>query len=243
MTRLPGSDTIRIPVRFRGPPASANGGYTCGLVAGTLGARAAEITLREPPALERDLSVKRHPEGVTVVDGQTIIAEGRPITVDLLVPEAPSLKRAREAADAGYERWAAEHPFPECVVCGPDRAAGDGLRIFPGPLGHGGLFACPWTPHETLADAAGTVRPECVWAALDCPTSAPSARQEAGPPAVLARLAVSLDAPVRAGEPHVLVSWELGGEGRKSSAGAALFDSRGRALARSRALWIQLKEG
>ena len=128
------------------------------------------------------------------------------------------------------------------MVCGPDRAPGDGLRIFPGALGDKDLFACPWTPHRSLADANGTVRPECVWAALDCPTSAPNAKDGHGAPAVLGRLAARLDAPVRAGDPHVLVSWELGREGRKHSAGAVLFDSRGRALARSRALWIELKE-
>ena len=32
---------LRIPARFNGPPGSANGGYTCGLVAGALGAASA----------------------------------------------------------------------------------------------------------------------------------------------------------------------------------------------------------
>jgi len=233
---------IRIPARFRGPPGSANGGYACGLVAGELGAGAAEVTLRAPPPLERDLTVELGAEGVTVLDGETVLAEGHPTVVDLGLPEPPWPEGAAQAALAGYERWSAHHPFPGCFVCGPDRLAGDGMRIFPGPLGEEGLFACLWTPHASLADRSGRVAPEFVWAALDCPTSAPIASYGEGPPAVLGRLAASLDADVRAGEAHVIVSWELGRDGRKRSAGAALFDSRGRALARSRALWIELKE-
>jgi len=233
---------IRIPARFRGPPGSANGGYACGLVAGELGAGAAEVTLRAPPPLERDLTVELGAEGVTVLDGETVLAEGHPTVVDLNLREPPWPEGAAQASLAGYERWSAHHPFPGCFVCGPDRVAGDGMRIFPGPLGAEGLFASPWTPHQSLADRSGRVAPEIVWAALDCPTSAPIAKLGEGPPAVLGRLAASLDGDVRASEPHVIVSWELGRDGRKRSAGAALFDSRGRALARSRALWIELKE-
>ncbi len=59
---------------------------------------------------------------------------------------------------------------------------------------------------------------------------------------MLARLAVAIDQEPALGEPHVIVSWALGREGRKREAAAALFDSRGRALARSRALWIELRQ-
>jgi hypothetical protein len=44
------------------------------------------------------------------------------------------------------------------------------------------------------------------------------------------------------GEPHVLVSWELGRDGRKREAACALFDAGGRAIARSKALWIELRQ-
>ena len=236
---MPGA-TIRIPARFNGPPESANGGYACGLVAGALGSGAAEVTLRSPPPLERDLKARVDATGVvSVLDGSTLVAEARSATVDLELPEPPSVESADKAARAGRERWSAEHPFPGCVVCGPARAPGDGLRLFPGALG-GGLFACPWTPDESVAEESGAVARECVWAALDCPTSAPVANYGAGPPLVLGRQAARLDAPVKAGEPHVLVSWELDRDGRKRSSAGALFDSRGRCLARSRAVWIEL---
>jgi hypothetical protein len=104
-----------------------------------------------------------------------------------------------------------------------------------------GLFAADWTPDESVGDGAGHVRPECVWAALDCPTSAPVANFGDGPPVVLARLTARLACPVRVGEAHALVSWPLEVDGRKRHAACALFDSEGRLLAASRALWIELR--
>jgi hypothetical protein len=234
-------EAIRVPTAWRGPAESGNGGYTCGLVAHAMGVVAAEVTLRSPPPLERDLAVEPRGEGVSVRDGETLVAEGEPATVELEIPEAPSPERAAEAACAGYEDWARQHPFPECVVCGPEREPGDGLRIFPGELGETGLFACAWAPDALVGDDDGTVRPECVWAALDCPSAAPARLEPGGPPAVLGRLSASFDAPVRVGEPHVILSWALERSGRKSTNAAALFDSRGRVLGRARAVWIELK--
>ena len=235
--------TIRIPARFNGPPDSANGGYACGLVAGAMGVDSAEVTLRDPPPLETDLMLESDGPRISVRDGDTLVAEGRPTVpaLQLLEPIAPA--QAAEAARAGRARWATDHPFPTCVVCGPERRPGDGLRLSPGPFGGEGTFACDWTPDASLADDDGLVRSECVWAALDCPTSAPIANWGEGPPVMLGRLAASLDAPVRAGEPHAIVTWALAREGRKRRAGAALFDAGGQALACSRALWIELREG
>jgi hypothetical protein len=115
------------------------------------------------------------------------------------------------------------------------------MRVFPGRL-RGDLFAADWTPGEALGDGSGHVRPEFVWAALDCPTSAPVANFGEGPAMVLARLTARLACPVRVGEPHALVSWPIAGEGRKHHAACALYDSAGRLLAASRALWIELRE-
>jgi len=49
--------TIRITTRFIGPPDSGNGGYTCGLVSQALGVPA-EVTLRRPIPIERDLTIQ-----------------------------------------------------------------------------------------------------------------------------------------------------------------------------------------
>ena len=107
------------------------------------------------------------------------------------------------------------------------------------------MFAATWTPPADFAGAEGTVAPEIVWAALDCPTSAPGMNSP-GPdgtvlPIVLARLGVELHGPVRAGTEHVVTSWELSRDGRKREAGAALYDDGGGLLASARALWIELR--
>jgi hypothetical protein len=99
-----------------------------------------------------------------------------------------------------------------------------------------------WTPDASLDDGSGHVRAECVWAALDCPTSAPVANFEAGPAMVLARLTARLGCPVLVGERHSIVSWPLGSDGRKHHAACALFDSSGRLLCASQALWIELRQ-
>jgi len=49
-------DELVIDPRFNGPVGSANGGYTCGLVAGLLDG-IAEVTLRRPLPLGRPLPV------------------------------------------------------------------------------------------------------------------------------------------------------------------------------------------
>jgi hypothetical protein len=126
-------------------------------------------------------------------------------------------------------------------VCGPDREPGDGYRVFPGPTAGGGLFAADWIPDESLAGDDGLVGPPYVWAALDCPSSAPVANWGTGPPIVLARFAASLEGPVEAGRRYVLASWPIELEGRKRHTGVALFDEDGEQLARARALWIELR--
>ena len=240
---MPGA-TIRIPERFMGPPGSAQGGYTCGLVAGVLGGDTAEVSLRSPPPLGRDLAVEHQGSGEVVVrDGETLVAEGRPAELELEVPAPVGAEEAVAASAAGAERWTAVHPFRTCVVCGPGRAPGDGYRLFPGAVaGRPGMFAALWTPDASLADGPA-LRPECVWAALDCPTSAPVATYGAGPPGMLARLTGRLEGAVEPERPHVVVSWGLGVDGRKRHAAAALFAPEGALVARSRALWIELRSG
>lgn len=237
------TETLTIPARFNGPPRSANGGYTCGRVAQLVGAEEVEVSLRTPPPLERPLEVVRDGERVELRDGDTLVAEGHPTELMFDVPDAVPRGEIAAAEEAGREVWTAEHPFPSCVVCGPARDAGDGMRIFPAALpGRDGLFGACWTPRESDGDGHGWVRPELVWAALDCPTSAPVANFGEGPAMVLASLAARLGCPVRVGEPHTIVSWPLEVDGRKHRAAAALYDSAGVFICASRALWIELRE-
>jgi hypothetical protein len=235
------TDSLTIPAFFNGPPTSANGGYTCGRVAQLVGADVAEVSLRSPPPLDTPLEVSRDGDQVTVVDGDTLVADGKPGELLLDVPDAVPADEVAGAQERGRERWSAGHPFPTCLVCGPGRE--DGLRIFPAALpDRDGLFGATWTPDESLDDGDGVVRPELVWAALDCPTSAPVGNWNAGPAIVLASLTARLGCPVQVGEPHTILSWRLGQDGRKKWGAAALYDSSGMFTCASRALWIELKE-
>ena len=234
------TDTLTIPAWFNGPPTSGNGGYTCGRVAQLLDAEVAEVSLRSPPPLDTPLEVAREDGRVTVSDGDTLVAEGKASELLVDVPDAVPADEVAAAQAAGGERWSAGHPFPTCVVCGPARP--DGFGIVPAVLpGRNGLFGAPWTPTQASDDGQGLVRSELVWAALDCPTSAPVANFGEGPAMVLASLTARLGCPLRVGEPHTILSWALGEDGRKRWSAAALYDSDGILTCASRALWIELR--
>lgn len=229
-----------IDPRFNGPPASGNGGYSCGLLAAHLDGPA-EVSLRLPPPLDKNLTVERTTAGVRALDGDSVVLEAVPTRLELTPPPAPSSATARAASEASPFRDE-RHPFPTCFTCGPHRDAGDGLRVFIGPLPDAPAeWASTWTPLERDAGEDGAVRPEIVWAALDCPTSGPCADPEGHMPVVLARLTASIDGPVRPGAEHTIRVWPLGRDGRKREAACAIYDPAGIPVARSRALWIELK--
>lgn len=217
---------MRIPARFNGPPESANGGYACGLLAAFLDGEA-EVTLRVPPPLERDLDVVRTDGRVELRDGETLVAEAERVELNVRVPQPVSLQEAAEASTryAGFE----DHAYSTCFSCGPGRD--DGLGIFAGPVeGRESVVASPWTPD---AD----VRPEIVWAALDCPSGwAVDDFQREG--VLLGRMAARIDRLPATGEPHVVLGWRVGEDGRKRYAGSALLTADGEVLARSRSTWI-----
>jgi hypothetical protein len=225
------TEVVSIPARFNGPPASANGGYACGLVAAALGP-AANVRLLLPPPLDVPLVRRRDPdEVVRLLHGDLVIAEGRAGQPAVEPPAAPTPAVARQAARA----YAADrHPFPTCFVCGPQRLA-DGLGIFPGPTGVEGLLAAPWLPPEDLSDA-GVVNPLFVWAALDCPSGLACAPAQGF--TVLAAMTAAREAPVYAGQPYVVTAWPISSDGRKHRGGSALYDSAGRRVAFAEALWI-----
>ncbi len=232
---------LTIPAHFNGPPTSGNGGYTCGRVAELVGAEVAEVSLRSPPPLDTPLRVVRDGERVELKHGETMVAQGAPSELLLDVPDAVPGDEVAAAVEAGRARWEAHHPFPTCVVCGPERD--DGLGIVPAALPErDGLFGACWTPDASTGDDDGSVRPELVWGALDGPTSAPVANFGDGPPMVLASLTARIGCPVRAGEPHTILSWALDEEGRKHWAAAALYAPDGVLMCASRALWIELRE-
>ncbi len=235
---------ITIPHRFRGPPESGNGGYTCGVVAAHVG-NPAEVTLRRPPPLETALRVEPAGESVRVMDGDQLIAEGTPATVEFEVPEPVSFDEAVAAAERSWiVQHPDEHPFLSCFTCGPGREYPDGQRVFVGPLPGRNLAAAPWIAHESLPTVDGRVAPEIVWAILDCTggigSSYVDGERERLVPFVLGRLAAQVVETPQAGDRCVAVGWRIGRDGRKLFAGSALFTDGGELLGSARATWIEL---
>jgi hypothetical protein len=215
-------DVLVIEKRFCGPPGIGNGGYVGGRLAALIGA-AAEVTLRRPVPLGRALPVEIGDGRVTLRGGDAVIAERRRAEPAIAPPSPPSLEEAAVAARryTGFHR----HSFSRCFVCGPEREAGDGLRVFPGPVADG-MVAAPWTPDQSLAGPGGTVPSEFVWAALDCP-GAFALMGERQVPMLLGRITARTSGAVRVGERCVVLAWRIDAAGRKKRAGSALFGADG----------------
>jgi hypothetical protein len=228
--------TLVVERRFNGPLDSANGGYACGRLAAFVDGPA-EVTLRRPVPLDIPLDAERHDDGsVTLHHEGTLIAEAEPaLPLDIEPPYRPTVVEARDATRHCFQG-------PEllacCYVCSPRRI--DGLGVTFGPLEAnpemtGGLLLAD----ATVPHADGHVLPEIAWAALDCPSYAPVLWGER--PSLLARMRAEILEPIPLGRPVVAVGWTLGAEGCKHESATALLAADGRMLARSRALWIQLK--
>lgn len=232
------ADEITIDERFCGPPGSANGGYTCGLLAKSIDGPA-EVTLRAPPPLGTPLNLEREGDVVSLLDPEgTLIAEAKPTNVVVELPRAIPSDDARQAA-ALYP-WRDRHPYPSCFVCGPERDHADGLEIFPGPVDGEPIFAAPWTPEAELADDQGMVAGEFVWAALDCPSGIVTDLFGDVGRILLGRLAADLKRPVAAGRPHVVEAWTVKRDARKLHTASALFSAEGELCACAQALWIEV---
>lgn len=229
---------VIIDGRFCGPPDSGNGGYVCGVMAGFIDGTA-EITLRRPPALDRPLVVERlSPNQVLLRDGDELVAEAQPTSLDLDVPNPPAYPEAQGAAQ-GY-RGFDYHPFPTCFVCGPERDEADGLRIFAGPLSGSKIVAAPWVPHASLTSPGGYVRPEFLWAALDCPGYF-AIIGERYRPMLLGRMVARVDKRMKPGEAYMVVGWQIAVDGRKHYAGTALFSASGQLYGQAKSIWIEIK--
>jgi hypothetical protein len=232
------SEHITIARRFRGPPDSANGGYTVGLVAEHVGGPS-EVTLKAPPPLDTPLVVVRDGQGVRLERDGRAVAEGRETDLDPDLPEPVSLGTAVDASRSyiGFDG----RTFMECFVCGPDRGEGDGLRIFAGEVPGRRMVAAPWIPGEDLAGEDGTVKDVYMWAALDCPTYFAGEAAFGPSRSLLGRLTGWIIHRVQPGEPLVVTAWPESQEGRKRFAGSALVSESGAVLALARATWIELR--
>jgi len=225
---------ISIDARFCGPPASGNGGYVAGRLANHW-QRSVRVSLRRPPPLNVPMAVLHSGERLELKRDAELIAEAEPCDVSAQIPAAPDYMQALDAsrAFAGFH----QHPFPGCFVCGPQRARGDGLRIFPGRIADSELLAAPWMPDESLCGADGKVLNEFMWAALDCPGYFAAAND--GRVMLLGRIAAHIERRVHASEACVVVARRIGSEGRKHEVNTFVYDDDGELCASAVATWIE----
>lgn len=232
--------TLFIDERFCGPPDTGNGGYVCGRLAVEMEAPVVEVTLRRPIPLARNLDVRTAQDAhVVLCDGDAVLAEAKPQdSLDVETPPIPTYQEAVRAVPRylGFRY----HSSSNCFVCGPGREQGNGLNIFAGPLdGQEHLVAAPWIPEASLADQCGQVRPEFIWAALDCPGAFAIMGQKPKS-MVLGRMTTRIDAGVRAGEVCVVFAWRLTSDGRKQFAGSALVNGTGRIVGIAKTVWFDV---
>ena len=233
---------LLIASRFRGPESSANGGYFAGCVAARAGSTVT-VRLLRPPPLDTPMDTVELDDGtLAVMSGTERVGEAKPAVLSLDSPSPPGYLEAVEASRryVGFTH----HRFPTCFVCGTQRARGDGMRIFAGPVAGRELVAAPWVPDGSLDRGDGKVRPEFMSAALDCPgfyAASPDDRMM-----LLGEITVHVNRLVHVGEPCTVIGWPLEASGRKAgvhprlrAAGTALFAEDGEVCGLARALWIE----
>lgn len=230
-------EQLIVDARFNGPPDSGNGGYVCGLVANFIEGTA-EITLRQPPPLNKPMQLVPQNGHLHLMDDELLVASGKAATLSLDIPAMPTMVEAETAVSqyTGFQ----DHIFPTCFVCGPERHEHDGLRIFTGVVDGRHLVAAPWETDHTLAGDNGSVQPEFIWSALDCP-GAFAVMMEGLSPIVLGRLTATITHLPQAGQRCIVIGWPLGKDGRKHFAGTAVFTETGELCGKGQAVWIELE--
>lgn len=222
--------TLVVPARCNGPDASGNGGWTAGsLAAHAPGHGPVAVRLMAPPPLETPLDVE--------VDGDAVRLQRQGRTIATAAPGGTSARPGdggpvtlEEAAEAsGSYPGFASHPFPRCFACGPERAEGDGLRIFPGRLPDGRVAAV-WRAHEV--DVAVT------WAALDCIGGWSSDIDQR--PMVLGQMTAEVLRMPEVGASYAVVGTEVGVDGRKTRTRSEMYDGAGELLAHAEHVWIEV---
>jgi hypothetical protein len=239
--------TLFVPSRFNGPPASGNGGYSCGVVAGRFDGPCA-VSLRRPVPLDQPLEVAAANglgSGIAGDDAGAgtlhVTARGELIAEAVAAPElapwsgpAVDLEAARDATSRFVPP--ADGFFDQCFVCGKDRH--DGFCVFAGPVADEALVASTWTPPAWAADEDGAVLPEFVWATLDCPGYF-ALHGADGSLAFLARQQSRIVAAPRVGVEYIVVGVPLERSGRKGLAKTAVIDADGEVLAHAEMVVVE----
>jgi hypothetical protein len=175
-----------------------------------------------------------------------LIAEAALVPLTLEIPQPASFEealavRARSPAlKVGLHPWLGQQRtgfHPICFCCGAELAPDQGLHVYAAEVAARNQVAAAWTCHAAFAAADGSLPPEVICAALDCPGQFAwlAAGTRTG---LLGRLTMRVQRSVRTGERCVVIGWTIGHEGRKHFAGTALFDAQGALCAYAKAVWI-----
>ena len=226
---------ITIASAFNGPPNSGNGGYAAGILS-RLFETPHTVRISAPIPLDTPLAVYNRDSKLVAALGETPILTARPGGVTLTPPAPPSMEAALKAA-ANPTSFGAGGPST-CFVCGRNRKDGEGLHIHCGRLGDTLEAASVWTPHANFDDGTGHVRPEYIWAALDCPGGFALPLIETT--YLLGEMTAAIHRPVPIGEPVIVHAWHEWSDGRKHFAGTSLHAADGTLLAQADTLWIGL---
>ena len=225
---------LLIDAAYAGLPELAHGGYVAGVLTAALGADSTRVRLRRPVPVDRPLRIERPGPGhAELHDGDGLLAEG--VAAEVLLHLPAPVGRAEAAAATARFPDAAHHPFPTCLVCGTAHAGA--LGIFPGPVSGRAMVAASWTPAARHARPDGALPLELVSAALDCPqiwALMVHAEPASSERVVTSELEARFERPVRAGEPHVVIGWPMGRDGRRRLAGAAILGPDGQLCAAGR---------
>lgn len=216
-----------IPEYVNGPPGVGHGGYVAGALAALLGTGQADVFLRAPTPLGRDLRVAEEPDHVELFDEDLLLAEAS--MVDIPSDPLPFVGLSVALiAGQGY-RGQGPNRYETCFGCG--RLREDGLGVGVGPV-TSRVSACVWHPR-------GRTATEWVWAALDCATGWAWPLDEVH--LVTGRLQGEIaDDPAGwdpAG-PYVIVAGQIQQTGRKYLSAASVFSAGGQRLAWVRGTWI-----
>jgi hypothetical protein len=232
-----------IDLRYEGIPGVSLGGYVAGLAAKELGPSVA-VTLSKAVPPGSTVTLERSESQVLLrLDGEPAATAVRS-QLETTAPKAVAPDEAEQASERypGFNH----HFFPNCFTCGPGRAPGDGLRIFPGPVEGRPVVATLWRPPSLVWRGDRTVALEFLWAALDCPAIwgfIVHGGAQADDRAVTGRLELRQHAQVPGDAASIVVGWPIEREGRRIIAGAAIFSESGQLLVEARQTMILTQKG
>jgi len=231
--------------RFRGPPQSGNGGYVGGLFSKIIDASGkgnVEVTLRSPIPLDHALQVNSFEDGTaTVTNGDTLIAQIKPIEWEMEVPTPPDWQAVTAVAEKSLafgsnlnDLLPGRQGFhPICFCCGAEHDTG--LQVHVARVGD--QVAAVWNTRQSWGAEDGLLPIEFLWTAMDCPGQ--FAYLEQGiKTGMLGRITAAVNKRPKAGESLLVTAWTIVVEGKKHFAGAAIFDKDGTLCCKARTVWI-----